>query len=129
MILTDIHCRLGLAVIFFAFALGVWGVIAFLRGLDVSGSYFGALVIGEILIIGQALVGLLLIFTGRFPMDGLHILYGIVIPLSWLAVYIYTRGAQTRREMMIYAIMSFFVMGLGIRGIMTGGAVAVCIPF
>jgi hypothetical protein len=129
MILTDIHCRVGLAVVFFAFALGVWGVIAFLRGMGVSGSYFGALVIGEILIIGQALVGGLLLVSGNFPVDGLHILYGIVIPLSWAAVYIYTRGAQTQREMMIYAVMSFIVMGLGIRGIMTGGAMPVCLPF
>lgn len=129
MFLTDLHCRIGLAVIFFAFALGAWGIIAFLRGMGVTGSYFGALVIGEILIVAQALIGTLLIFTGRFPMDGLHLLYGIVIPLAWAAVYVYTRGAQTKREMLIYAVMSFFVMGLGIRGIMTGGMTPVCLPF
>jgi hypothetical protein len=129
MFLTDLHCRVGLAVIFFAFALGVWGVLAFLRGMGVTGSYFGALLIGEILMIAQAVIGVALIVTGRFPMDGLHLLYGVVIPLSWAAVYVYTRGAQTKREMIIYAVMSFIVMGLGIRGIMTGGAAPVCLPF
>lgn len=129
MFLTDLHCRVGLAVIFFAFALGAWGVIAFLRGMGVSGSFFGALLIGEILIIAQAVIGVALIVVGRFPADGLHLLYGVVLPLSWVAVYVYTRGAQTQREMIIYAIMSFFVMGLGIRGIMTGGALPVCLPF
>lgn len=129
MFLTDLHCRVGLAVIFFAFALGVWGVIAFLRGMGVTGSYVGALIIGEILILAQAVMGVLLIVSGRFPMDGLHLLYGIVIPLAWAAVYVYTRGAQTRREMIIYGVMSFIVMGLGIRGIMTGGAAPVCLPF
>lgn len=129
MVLTDVHCRVGLAVIFFAFALGVWGVIAFLRGMGVTGSYFGALIIGEILIIVQALIGVALVVTGHFPMDGLHFLYGVVIPLAWAAVYVYTRGAQTKREMIIYALMSFFVMGLGIRGIMTGSAAPVCLPF
>jgi hypothetical protein len=129
MFLTDLHCRVGLAVVFFAFALGVWGVIAFLRGMGVTGSYFGALIIGEILVIAQALVGLGLVFVGRFPPDGLHLLYGVVIPLSWAAVYIYTRGSQTKREMIIYGIMSFFVMGLGIRAIMTGGITPVCLPF
>lgn len=129
MFLTDLHCRVGLAVVFFSFALGVWGVLAFLRGLGVSGGYFGALVIGEILILAQALVGVALLLTGRFPLDGLHLLYGIVIPLAWAAVYVYTRGAQTHREMIIYAVMSFFVMGLAIRGIMTGGSLPVCLPF
>jgi len=129
MFLTDLHCRVGLAVVFFSFALGAWGVLAFLRGMGVSGSYFGALVIGEVLIVAQALVGVALLLTGQFPVDGLHLLYGIVIPLAWVAVYVYTRGAQTRREMIIYAVMSFFVMGLGIRGIMTGGSMPVCLPF
>ena len=129
MFLTDVHCRVGLAVIFFAFALGVWGALAFLRRRGVTGSYFGALLIGEILMLAQAVLGVALIFTGRFPMDGLHILYGVVIPLSWAAVYVYTRGAQTQREMAIYSIMSFFIMGLGIRGIMTGGVAPVCLPF
>lgn len=129
MFLTDLHCRVGLAVVFFSFALGVWGVLAFLRGLGVSGSYFGALIIGQVLILAQALVGVALLLTGQFPMDGLHLLYGIVIALAWAAVYVYTRGAQTHREMMIYAVMSFFVMGLAIRGIMTGGIAPVCLPF
>ncbi len=129
MILTDLHCRVGLAIIFFAFALGVWGVFAFLRGMGVTGSYFGALIIGEVLMLAQAVLGIALIITGRFPMDGLHILYGVVTPLSWAAVYVYTRGAQTQREMIIYGVMSFFVMGLGIRGIMTASVAPVCLPF
>lgn len=127
--LADVHCRVGLAVIFFALALGVWGVVAFLRGLGVTSSYFGALVIGEILIILQGVIGVVLLVTGHAPLDGLHFLYGIVIPLAWAAVYVYTRGAQTKREMLIYAVMSFFVMGLGVRGIMTGAATPGCIPF
>lgn len=129
MVLTDIHCRVALAVVFFAFALGVWGTFAFLRGLGVTGSYLGALVVGEILIVAETLIGLTLLITGHFPLDGLHILYGVVTPLAWAAVFVYTRGAQTKREMLIYALMSFFVMGLGIRGIMTGGAAPVCLPF
>lgn len=128
MFLIDLHCRVGLAVIFFTFALGVWGVLAFLRGMGVTGSYFGALIIGEILIIAQSLIGVALLLSGRFPIDSLHFLYGFLVPLSWVAVYVYTRGAQTKREMIIYGVMSFFVMGLAIRGIMTGGT-PVCIPF
>ncbi len=127
MSLTDFHCRMALAITFFAFALGVWGVLAYLRGGGVTGSYFGALVVGEVVIIGQALLGLVLVLTGHAPLDGLHFLYGIVLPLTWVAVYVYTHGEQGRREMLIYAVVSFFVMGLAIRGIMTGGASPACL--
>lgn len=129
MFLTDLHCRVGLAIVFFAFALGVWGGLAFLRGSGVSGSYLGAVVIGELLVVSQAIIGLLLVLSGRSPMDGLHFLYGIVVMLAWVAVYVYTRGQLGRREMAIYAVVSFFLMGLAIRGIMTGGAVPVCLAF
>lgn len=129
MILTDVHCRVGLAVIFFSFALGIWGTLAFLRGLGVTGSYFGAVIIGEILILAQAVLGVILLLTGHFPMDGLHLLYGVVTPIAWAAVYVYTRGGQTKREMIIYALMSFFVMGLAIRGVMTATLAPSCIPF
>jgi len=120
MSLPDIHCRIGLSVIFFALALGVWGVIAYLRGLGVSNNYRGALMIGELLVIGQALVGVTLVVVGYWPPDILHFLYGIVIALMWVMTYIYTKGAMTRREILIYALVSFFIMGLAVRGIMTG---------
>lgn len=127
MTLPDIHCRIGLSVIFFALALGVWGVVAFLRGAGVSNNYRGALVIGELLVIGQALVGVLLVVTGHWPPDVLHFLYGIVVVLMWVMTYIYTKGAMTRREVLIYAVVSFFIMGLAIRGIMTGSEVPSCL--
>jgi uncharacterized membrane protein len=127
MSLPDIHCRIGLSVIFFALALGVWGTVAYLRGAGVSNNYRGALVIGELLVIGQALVGVLLVITGHWPPDVLHFLYGIVVVLMWVMTYIYTKGAMTRREVLIYAMVSFFIMGLAIRGIMTGSQVPSCL--
>ena len=127
--LADIHCRVGMAITIFAFSLGVWGVIAFVRGLGVASSYFGALVIGELLMIAQALLGVTLVLTGQWPMDALHFLYGVSVFLAWIMVYVYTKGATTRREIIIYAVVSFFVMGLAIRGIMTGDAAPSCLAF
>lgn len=126
--LADIHCRVGLSVIFFAFVLGAWGVIAYLMGRGVEGNYFGAIVIGEVLTIAQALLGVILVITGHWPMDALHFLYGIVVVLSWVMVYIYTKGATSRRELIIYAMVSFVVMGLAMRGITTATALPSCLP-
>lgn len=127
--LAELHCRLALAVIFFAFALGVWGGFLFLRGLGVSGSYLGAVAVGELLVIAQGLVGVVLVLTGRFPADGLHFLYGVVIAISWVAVYLYSHGETGKREMGIYALMSFIVVGLTLRAVVTGASGSTCIPF
>lgn len=128
MILTDIHCRVALAVVFFALALGVWGGVAFIRGLGVTGSYLGAIAVGEILVMAQGLIGVILVLLGRSPADWLHVLYGIVIAISWVAVYLYTHGETRRREMAIYSLVSFFVVGLAVRAIMTGSAGSACLP-
>jgi hypothetical protein len=130
MFLEDLHCRIALTTLFFAFALGAWGTLNFalLRGL--TSNYLGALVIGEILVVLQGVLGLLLVITGHWPADALHFLYGVVIVLSWPGVYAYTHGETTRREMGIYAIVSFFVFGLAVRALMTGAGSAgtICLP-
>lgn len=118
--LAPIHSRVALSCVLFAFALGVWAAWNYLRGRDVSSSYWGALIIGELLMVGQGLLGLLLTLSGARPLDLLHFLYGVLVALSWPAVYIYTNAQTGRREIGLYALASFFIFGLAIRAIMTG---------
>ncbi len=119
--LTFLHGRLALSVIMFALAVGVWAAWDYFRGRGVSSSYWGALAIGEILVLGQGVVGVLLVLTGARPADLLHFLYGALVAMGWPAVYVYTSGRTTRNEAAFYALVSFFIFGLAIRGIMTGG--------
>jgi hypothetical protein len=116
-----LHSRLALTAILFALALGVWGTWNFLRRQGVTSSYWGALVIGEILMLVQGVIGVFLVFTAALPRDLLHFLYGVLVALSWPAVYIYTNGRTERNEAGIYALVSFFVFGLALRAITTGG--------
>jgi hypothetical protein len=115
------HSRLAITVILFAFALGVWGAINYLRGQGVGSSYWGALIIGEIVAIVQALVGVILIFTVQVPSDLIHLLYGSLVALAFPGVYIYTHARTGRAEMGIYALVAFFIFGLGLRAMTTGG--------
>ncbi len=117
-----IHGRIALSAVLFAFAMGAWATWDFVRGHDVSPSYRGALLIGEILMLVQAAVGILLVITGRLPADLLHFLYGVLVALSWPGVYIYTNARMGRSEAGLYALVSFFIFGLAIRAIMTGTA-------
>ncbi len=115
-----IHSRTAIAAVLFAFALGVWALWSFLRGQGVSPSYWGAVVIGELLMLAQGFLGILLVLGGARPADWLHLLYGVLVALSWPGVYIYTHARGDRREAGLYALVSFFVFGLAIRAIMTG---------
>lgn len=106
----------------FLIALGAWGIWNWLRGEGVSGSYLGALVIGEGIIVVEAILGVVLYLMGNpGPARGwLHILYGIAALISLPAAYTFTRGRTGRYEALIYAVMAFFIAGLTIRSQTTG---------
>src|SRR3972149_4511371 len=101
-----LHSRLALTVILFAFAMGAWAAFLFFRGKGIDSSYWGALVIGEILMIAQGVVGLLMVLSGLRPADLLHLLYGFLVVLAWPGVYVYTNARQGRPEAGIYALVS-----------------------
>ena len=116
-----IHGRIAQTTILFAFAMGAWAAWNYFRKEGVNSNYWGALIIGEILVIGQGVIGLAMVLLGKTPADLIHFLYGVLVALGWPAVYIYTNARATRNEAAIYALVSFFIFGLGIRAIMTGG--------
>ena len=119
--LTLVHSRLALTIILYTFAMGAWAAMLFFRKKEMDASYWGALVIGEIVMLAQGILGLILVITGERPADLLHFLYGVLVALSWPGTYIYTHARQGRAEAGIYAVVSFFVFGLAIRALMTGG--------
>lgn len=119
--ITFIHGRLAQTTILFALAMGVWAAWNYFRKSGVSSNYWGALIIGEILVLGQGVLGVALVISGARPADLLHFLYGVLVALGWPAVYLYTNARATRTEAAFYALISFAIFGLAIRGMMTGG--------
>jgi hypothetical protein len=119
--LAFIHGRLAQTTLFFALAMGLWAAWSYFRKEGVNSSYWGALIIGEILMIGQGVLGGLMVVGGKLPADLIHFLYGVLVTLGWPAVYIYTSARATRNEAAFYALVAFFIFGLGIRALMTGG--------
>ena len=116
-----IHSRLALTAIFYALAMGIWAAWSYFRGHGISSNYWGALVIGELVMLAQGVLGIVLVISGRMPADIIHFLYGVLVALSWPGVYIYTNARTGRSEAVIYALVSFFIFGLAIRAVMTGG--------
>jgi hypothetical protein len=104
----------------FMAAVGVWGLLSFLRGGALSGSLAGALAIGQGLVAVQIVAGVALYATGEHPGTPVHYLYGItailVLPFAWS----YLRDRDQRQALLIYSLLSLFIAGLAVRGMTTG---------
>jgi hypothetical protein len=75
------------------------------------------------LILVQGLVGVLLLAQGHRPKEGLHLLYGVAAVLALPGVYFspwVARGTE-RRDSLVLGLTALFMVGLAIRGIVTGG--------
>lgn len=121
MALGQIHGRLGFTALYFMVILALWGLWRYLRKQGVDSNYWGALVIGEVLILAQGLLGAYLWIIGARPDRSIHILYGIVTALIIPGVYAYTKGDEQRRVMLIYGSALIVSALLIVRAITTAG--------
>lgn len=120
MSLSEIHGRLGNTAMLYFLAIAFWGFYKFFRKQDVNSSYWGALAIGEILLILQGLVGVYLWFFIARPERWIHILYGFMGLIMIPGAYVYTKGRDERPELLVYGTATLIGFGLLMRGIFTG---------
>lgn len=121
MSLAEVHARLGLTALYFMVFMALWGFWRFFRKQGVNSNYWGALLIGEMLIIAQGLLGAYLFIIGARPERSIHILYGVVTALVIPGVYAYTKGDEQRRSMLIYSSALLISVLLILRAITTAG--------
>ena len=119
--LSVLHARLVVTILLFFGALSIWGLFSYLRGRGISGSYKGALAIGELLMLAEFLIGVLLVISGAQPYRfGIHVLYGIVAVITLPGTFAYTRGRDDRWEQLIYVTVCLFLCGIALRALTTG---------
>jgi hypothetical protein len=115
-----IHDRLAMSMLLFMVAVGVWGLLSFLRGGAVSGSLAGALIIGQGLILVQSIAGAILYLGNAHRPSSVHYLYGVtavlILPFAWS----YLRVRDQRQALLFYSLVMLFIAGLAIRGMATG---------
>jgi hypothetical protein len=118
---SEFHRALGYAVV------GIFS-IGWLLGLGLwiskrqAGDWFWRwLVAAQVLAIGQALIGVVLLLLGRRPTTWLHYVYGFG-PIAILAIaHALARDENFRaREWIPFALASFICFGLTLRALMTG---------
>jgi len=120
--LKIIHAGLANSITYYFFAMGIWALLRYVRKEGLDSSYWGALAIGAILPVVQGLIGAYQWITfGIPPARGwFHVLYGFVAIISIPAIYTYTKGQETRRELIVYAPAMIFAAFIAIRAIATG---------
>jgi hypothetical protein len=118
--LSDIHARLATSFILFMAIASVWSLVAAARRQGVSGTTFGILVIGELLALAQAVLGVVLYAGGERPARGVHLLYGVTAVLALPAYYAISKGRDDRTASLIYGAMCLFLAVAGYRAVITG---------
>jgi uncharacterized membrane protein len=122
MSIAEVHARLGNTALFFTAILAIWGLWRYFRGQGVSSSYWGALVIAEVLYLLQAGLGAFVYFSGagQLPKPYIHILYGVVAVITIPGAFVYTHGDDQRRSMLVYGLGLLFLVGIILRSAATG---------
>jgi heme A synthase len=123
MSIIEVHGRLANTAIFYTAIMAIWGLWRYFRKQEIDSSYFGALVIAEILFVIQGLLGAYIFISGigHLSRAFMHILYGVVTVLVIPAVFAYTRGDNSRRVQLIYGIALLFLVAILFRSLATGG--------
>lgn len=120
MTLTDIHARLGNTALLYLLIVSLWGFYRFFRRHGINSSYWGMLAVAELLLLAQAGMGIYMWAIGLRPARSIHILYGLLVPALIPGAYFYTRGRDSRSEILVYATATIITVGLIFRAIFTG---------
>ncbi len=94
--MPEVHLVVGVCLIAANLVAGVWGGIAWLQDRPTVGFWY-ALRVAQATVVLQALLGLLLVFTGHHA-EQLHILYG-VLPLALSLVAELVRAGAVAQEL------------------------------
>lgn len=117
--IVTLHSVLSRSAVLFFALIGIWGVFRALRKNGVDGSYLGALVIGELIFIAQAILGVIMLIGGGSPARGVHFLYGVFALVALPGLFAYLKGDDSNQAQLYYAITTIFLAGVALRAIGT----------
>jgi hypothetical protein len=121
--MPDLHGVLSRAILMFTVVAGFYGLYLYFRKQTVTPNYWGIIVVGNLLTVGQGVLGLILALSGKQPEQWVHILYGVVA-LMWIPIInvinnLANNSEHNRRETLIVALISLFEAGIALRAITT----------
>jgi heme A synthase len=123
--MAHIHQFLFVPVVLYFAVMTILGAFWFFRSSAPMGSYLPALIIGEGLIVVDAIVGALVFASGKHPHDALHWLYGGLLILALPVAYglASQREEQDRMVVGYYALACLLIVVIAVvRSAPTGGS-------
>jgi len=109
------HSRFSNTVWLYLLILGLWSLWRAIRGQGLSGNFMGALVIGQVLIVVQAILGGILWLggnSGNLTLPTIHILYAAFSLVFLPFVFLYwLRGDDTNRGQWVLSFAVLFQFG------------------
>ena len=117
---TDIHIGLGVVVIAINLIAGIWGLFVWKQKFSANKVYAQVLAASQTVIIGQAVLGLLLLSQNLRAAQQLHYVYGL-LPVAMIIFAYSARGKENGRNILIFSIAALLSMGLATRALMESG--------
>ncbi len=113
------HGLLAWALVLYYAAVGIWGIALGLRRGSPTPGFRGAIVIAEVVAIGQGALGLLVLLFLHGPSEPLHILYGFALAAAMPLALSFVRDRTPPSQALWLGVAALFTAGLAIRGITT----------
>ncbi len=118
---VQIHYVLAYIAIAINVIAGAWGLLVWRGRLPAGRLYAQVLAASQTIIIGQAVIGLILLSQNRQAAEELHYVYGL-LPAG-LVIFAYSaRRDDPRRNILIFSIAALLAAALSVRAFMSSGA-------
>ena len=117
--LLQLHAGLANTAVLFIAAIGLWALALRFLSRPLNASWFGAAVVGELLLVAQGVIGAVLYFQGlnaALPRPFMHVLYGIVAIVTLPAAYSYFGNLEDDKvKTLAMALTCAFLWGILLR--------------
>ena len=114
--MRDAHVALGWALIIANGLVGLWALAAHLEPRLRHRAVWIAVLVAELLVLGQVILGVVLLNSTDAESAEFHELYGFAAFASVGIIYAY-RNEMRDRPYLLYGLGSLWLMGLGIRAL------------
>ena len=117
---TQLHLWLGMLVIGINLAAGVWGLFVWRQRLPANRSFAQVLAASQTVIVGQAVLGLLLLSQNLRAAEQLHYVYGL-LPAGMVIFAYSARRDNHLRNILIFSIAALLAAALSTRALTVSG--------
>ena len=117
---TQLHLWLGLIVIAINLIAGIWGLLVWRRKLPANKAYAQVLAASQTVIVGQAIIGLLLLSQNLRAAEQLHYVYGL-LPAGMVVFAYSARRDDHLRNILIFSIAALLAAALSTRALTVSG--------